>query len=81
MIGGHHVLEEVAIASRETLSFVVSPPSRLHGQSQRARVSAKGEQPSFSKGFSEHSLVLLGIGKHDKVCDGVSQEGECQLTD
>ena len=79
MIGGHHVLEEVARHRNETLGFGLSVQTlaSLHGQHHADVFICQRRAFNVFKGFAKHCLVLLIIRKQDKVCDGV----ECQLID
>ena len=44
----------------------------------RLCVSAEGERPNLSKGFSEHSVVLL-VPSTTKCVTGCSSRDECQV--
>ena len=76
MIGGRHVLEEVASRRHETVSFVLSVRivAGLQGQHNAHVFLCRRRAARIFKGFSKYSLVLLVIRKHDKVCDGVFLE-------
>ena len=80
--GGHHVLEEVTSVRHEPLSCVLSVRTLegLHGQHNVHVFLCRRRTANNFKGFSKHSLVLLILRKHDKVCDGVFLE-QCVPTD
>ena len=79
-MGGNRVLEEVASCRHETLGFVLRVWDP-RGPPCACVFSAEGKRRKLPRGFSEHSLVILRIGDHDKLCGRVFPRNEYQLID
>ena len=76
MIGGHHVLDEVARHRNETTSLVFSVQALtgLRGQHNAGVPLCQSRAANVFKAFSKRRLVLLILRKQDNVCDDVFLE-------